>query len=110
MPIPERLDLDALMYRLLIFQCPKVLAACILCVLWSSNLSMDETYDVLEFYAGRGNLSRCMKLSGRRTGSLDLLYGKKALPESGFDLGYAQLGQVYNYVRRGKNLVIPAEW
>jgi hypothetical protein len=24
MPIPERLDLDALMYRLLIFQCPKV--------------------------------------------------------------------------------------
>lgn len=34
----------------------------------------------------------------------------QALPESGFDLGYAQLGQVYNYVRRGKNLVIPAEW
>ena len=34
----------------------------------------------------------------------------QALPESGFDLGYAQLEQVYNHVSRGKNLVIPAEW
>ena len=45
--------------------------------LWGPKNCCPQTYDVLEFYAGRGNLSRCMKLSGRRTGSLDLLYGKK---------------------------------
>jgi hypothetical protein len=45
--------------------------------LWGPKNCCPQTYDVLEFYAGRGNLSRCMKLSGRRTRSLDLLYGKK---------------------------------
>ena len=34
----------------------------------------------------------------------------QALPEEGFDLGYAQLKDVYNYVRRGKHLNIPNEW
>lgn len=28
----------------------------------------------MEFYAGKGNLSRCMRASGIRTASLDLLY------------------------------------
>ena len=27
-----------------------------------------------EFFAGRGNLSRCMKASGRKTASFDILY------------------------------------
>jgi hypothetical protein len=33
-----------------------------------------QEFDMLEFFAGRGNLSRYMKLSGYRTGSLDILY------------------------------------
>lgn len=29
---------------------------------------------------------------------------------AGFDLGFADLGKVYDYVRRGKHLLIPEEW
>ena len=29
---------------------------------------------MIEFFAGRGNLSRCMRVSGRRTCSFDILY------------------------------------
>lgn len=29
---------------------------------------------MLEFFAGRANLSRCMRLSGLRTGKFDILY------------------------------------
>ena len=34
----------------------------------------------------------------------------EALPADGFDLGYAKLEEVYTYLRRGKGLVIPADW
>ena len=33
---------------------------------------------MLEFYAGRANLSRCMAASGIRTAAFDLLFGDKA--------------------------------
>ena len=33
-----------------------------------------QEFDVLEFYAGKGNLSRYCRMSGLRTGSLDILY------------------------------------
>ena len=33
-----------------------------------------------------------------------------ALPEEGFDLGFAKLEEVFSYLRRNKGLVIPAEW
>jgi hypothetical protein len=33
-----------------------------------------------------------------------------ALPDAGFDLGYARLWEAYGYIRRGKHLAIPAEW
>ena len=39
-----------------------------------------QEFDALEFFAGRANLSRYLKMSGYRTGSLDILYrveGKK---------------------------------
>ena len=42
--------------------------------------------DMLEFFAGRGNVSRVMKLSGLRTGSLDIKYPvktSKPKPRSG---------------------------
>lgn len=42
------------------------------CYCWSR-----QTFDMLEFYAGKGNLSRVMKLSGWRTGSLDIKYGAR---------------------------------
>ena len=32
---------------------------------------------MLEFYAGRGNLTRFMRMSGYKTASLDLKYGSK---------------------------------
>lgn len=34
----------------------------------------------------------------------------EALPVDGLDLGYCKLGEVYEYVRRGKHLAIPADW
>ena len=37
-------------------------------------------------------------------------FSYQALPESGWDLGYAKLEDVFNYLRRGTNLVIPPEW
>ena len=36
-----------------------------------------QEFDYVEFYAGKGNLSRCMRASGIRTASLDLLYRVK---------------------------------
>ena len=33
-----------------------------------------KEFDVLEFYAGKGNLSRYCKLANLRTGSLDIMY------------------------------------
>ena len=39
-----------------------------------------QSYDMLEFYAGKANLSRYMKLSGMRTGSLDIKYDVKVKP------------------------------
>ena len=33
-----------------------------------------------------------------------------ALPDAGFDRGYARLWEAYGYIRRGKHLAIPAEW
>ena len=33
-----------------------------------------------------------------------------AMPNEEFGLGYTRLQDVYNYLRRGKNLVIPPEW
>ena len=33
---------------------------------------------MLEFYAGKANLSRCMVASGIRTASFDILFGDKA--------------------------------
>jgi len=33
-----------------------------------------QEFDVLEFYAGNGNLSRYCRLAQLRTGSLDILY------------------------------------
>ena len=34
----------------------------------------EYTLEMIEFFAGRGNLSRCMKLAGIPTASLDILY------------------------------------
>ena len=34
----------------------------------------DFDFDMLEFYAGNGNLTACMRAAGYRTGSLDLKY------------------------------------
>lgn len=33
-----------------------------------------EDFEMLEFFAGKANLSRCMKLSGYHTGKLDIKY------------------------------------
>lgn len=41
----------------------------------STNAIQD--YEVLEFFAGRGNLTRCMRASGRSTASFDILYGDR---------------------------------
>ncbi|CAK8991221.1 unnamed protein product [Durusdinium trenchii] len=60
MPVPEGKDLDALMYRLLRMKCPKVLASIILCLLWTTTVDFNEEYEMLEFFAGAGNLSRYM--------------------------------------------------
>ncbi|CAL1159659.1 unnamed protein product [Cladocopium goreaui] len=57
----------------------QVMAAIILCVLWTSTFDHAEA-------------------------SFD------ALPDAGFDLGYARLWEAYGYIRRGKHLAIPAEW
>ena len=35
---------------------------------------MREEFMVLEFFAGRANLSRCMRASGIKTGSFDILF------------------------------------
>lgn len=40
-------------------------------------LLLVQEFDMLEFYAGKGNLSRFMKLCSRTTGSLDIKYGAK---------------------------------
>ena len=64
-----------------------------------------QAFDVVEFYAGKGNLSRMMKLSGYRTVSLDLLYGSrtsrdgmKTRKSNPFDIlspsGFATLGNI----------------
>ena len=34
----------------------------------------------------------------------------ESLPSDGFDLGYAKLDDVFNYLRRNRKLVIPSEW
>ena len=34
----------------------------------------------------------------------------EALPSEDYGLGYAKLQDVFNYLRRGKHLVIPLEW
>lgn len=34
----------------------------------------DWEFDMLEFFAGNANLSRCMKYAGYKTGRLDILY------------------------------------
>lgn len=39
---------------------------------------------MLEFFAGAGNLSRYMKLCGRRTGSLDIKYQTNPSKKSAF--------------------------
>ncbi|CAK8991219.1 unnamed protein product [Durusdinium trenchii] len=84
MPVPEGKDLDALMYRLLRMKCPKVLASIILCLLWTTTVDFNEEYEMLEFFAGAGNLSRYMKLCGRRTGSLDIKYQTNPSKKSAF--------------------------
>lgn len=43
-------------------------------------ITLRQSYDMLEFYAGKANLSRCMKLGGVRTGSLDIKYDVKVNP------------------------------
>ena len=46
-------------------------------------LNLCQAFDCLEFYAGKANLSRCLKLTGCRTGSLDLKYGEDHLYDAG---------------------------
>ena len=43
-------------------------------------ITLRQSYDMLEFYAGKANLSRCMKLGGVRTGSLDIKHDVKVNP------------------------------
>ncbi|CAL1145636.1 unnamed protein product [Cladocopium goreaui] len=50
------------------------MALIILMILWTPTLRCSEEFETLEFFAGRGNLSRCMRLSGRKTCSFDILY------------------------------------
>ena len=57
-----------------------------------------QAFDVLEFFSGRANLSRCMKLSGLRAGSLDILYSVDSAKTRGSnpmdllsDSGFARL-------------------
>ena len=59
---------------------------------------------MLEFFAGKANLSRCMKVSGLRTASFDILYeeGRKLEHNTNFmDInspsGFAQIDS--NYMR-----------
>lgn len=37
-------------------------------------LQQDLQFDILEFFAGNGNLSKCMRYAGYATGSLDIIY------------------------------------
>ena len=46
-------------------------------------LNLCQAFDCLEFYAGKANLSRCLKLTGCRTGSLDIKYGEDHLGNAG---------------------------
>ena len=46
-----------------------------------------------EFFAGRGNLSRCMKASGMRTVSFDILYNAE---KPGRNKSYGTNGMDFN--------------
>lgn len=74
----------------------------------------DYEFDALEFFAGRGNLTRCLKLSGLRTGSFDVKYKssrkKRSKPyrSNCMDInsvsGFAHIGFIY--CRQYKVLVV----
>ncbi|CAK9063979.1 unnamed protein product [Durusdinium trenchii] len=96
-----------------------------------------QEFDAVEFYAGRGNLTRFMKLAGykeytpqfaRQVVDLyeDLVRTPRGLPHLPIhvpaaldtfqamsdhcDLEFVELEPVFNYLRRSKHLVIPLEW
>ena len=47
---------------------------CPLDLWWVESKAMREEFQMLEFFAGRANLSRCMRASGIKTASFDVLY------------------------------------
>lgn len=40
----------------------------------STTLAQEEVFDMLEYFAGHGNLTKCMRKAGFKTASYDLMY------------------------------------
>ncbi|CAL1134470.1 unnamed protein product [Cladocopium goreaui] len=55
-------------------KCPKVLALCILMIIWTPTFKCNQEYQLFEFFAGNANLSKCARASGLTTASFDILF------------------------------------
>ena len=69
---------------------------------------MPEEFDVVEFYCGTANLSRCMAASGYRAAKLDIKFGEKTptcTKQNVFDIltpgGFASLSWLNQYILFG---------
>mmetsp|Transcript_45325 Transcript_45325/g.98649 ORF Transcript_45325/g.98649 Transcript_45325/m.98649 type:complete len:227 (+) Transcript_45325:158-838(+) len=76
MPSNAADKLDFVLKQLHCLGAPKALLGLILLLFLSENVSMfGEAYEFVEIFAGEAWVSRVMRSSGRRTASLDIMFG-----------------------------------